>query len=452
MEDSMVIDKVIFHNWIGFYHGMNTDTLEIDFSKRKHRVCLIIGTNGSGKTALEEGLTLFPNIYSAVRDSNDFIMVDKDGNRNGSREIYFHNSRDSFVSKVYWINDKTKCYLFKTTNNIEEDLNPSGNVTSYIEQLELRFGLTKDLDHLLFLGAGLRDIVSMTPSERKNHISKFTPSIEKYLELHKMSGKYYTKLKNDISVVTSELHRIGDDKDKIESLRDAIKVKYDKTLESLQFLKHVESTTIQTINMLTINGISIIDLYDSRVKENNSLCVDLTRCNDEFKALCNKHGLSTGLKDANYSSILTTLHDEHLQLKFKVDNFQQRKRELTETQSNLQNVLNTKQAYYTRYVQDNDPEKFLNEQRNLNNELESIQKILDEFKSVPGLDGRITEVIFNKDDAMQYLIFIDNLMMKIEMLENNYSENHILYNWLHNSQEYDPVFRSNEISDQIVEK
>ena len=121
----MVIDKVIFRNWIGFWHGMDTDTLEIDFTKRKHRICLIVGTNGSGKTALEEGLTLFPNIYSSVRDSNDFIRIDENGNKEGSREIYFHNSKDTFVSKVYWINEKTKCYLFRTTGGIEEDLNPS---------------------------------------------------------------------------------------------------------------------------------------------------------------------------------------------------------------------------------------------------------------------------------------------------------------------------------------
>ncbi|MBO4735261.1 MAG: AAA family ATPase, partial [Paludibacteraceae bacterium] len=50
----MVIDKVTFHNWVGFYYGMHTDTFEIDFTKRKHRMCLVFGTNGSGKTTLLE--------------------------------------------------------------------------------------------------------------------------------------------------------------------------------------------------------------------------------------------------------------------------------------------------------------------------------------------------------------------------------------------------------------
>ena len=447
----MVIDKVIFRNWIGFWHGMDTDTLEIDFTKRKHRVCLIVGTNGSGKTALEEGLTLFPNIYSSVRDSNDFIRIDENGNKEGSREIYFHNSKDTFVSKVYWINEKTKCYLFRTTGGIEEDLNPSGNVTSYNEQLELRFGLTKDLDHLLFLGAGLRDIVSMTPSERKNQISKFTPSIEKYLELHKMSGKYYTKLKNDISVVTSELHRLGDDKGKIESLRDALKVKYDKTLESLQFLKHVETTTTQTIGMLTVNGTPIIDLYDSKVKKNNLLCEELTTKNNEFKSLCQKYGLTTGLKDEEYAAALGSTHDDFMKLKFKVDNFQQRQRELVETKTNLQNTLDTKRSIYDRYVKENDPQKFLDEQRGLNDELIKVQSTLDEFKDIPGLGDR-NAILFNKDDATKYLIFVDNLMSKIEMLGQLYSEGKILENWLNDNPESNPEYRLNDLREFISQK
>ena len=136
--------KAKFHHWTGIRLGLGVDDLELDFTKSKNRICLVLGTNGSGKTTILEGLTLFTDIYSAQRDSNDFIDVDESGNKDGYRHIYFQNGNDVFLSKVEWIGDKTRCYLTRVdSSNWDrelEDLNPSGNVRSYEEQLFLRDG------------------------------------------------------------------------------------------------------------------------------------------------------------------------------------------------------------------------------------------------------------------------------------------------------------------------
>ena len=448
----MVIDKVIFHNWVGFYYGLHTDTFELDFTKRKHRMCLVFGTNGSGKTTLLEGLTLFTNIYSSVRESNDFIIKDKYGNRDGSRIIEFHNDTDTFVSKVYWINDKTKAYLFRTTGGIEDDLNPSGNVTTYNEQLELRFGLTKDLDRLLFLGPGMKDIISLTPSERKNQISKFTPSIEKYLELYKNSTKYFSKLKSDIAVVSSELHKLGDDRDKIISLRDSSKAKYDKTLESLQFLKHVESTTEKTIDMLSINGQSIIGIYDNKVDQYNEMCKDLKVVNDIFHETTSRYGISSNLHESDYQNEYNKVHDELIKIQFNNENFRKHERELIDLKTNLEKTAETQRLYLNQYISENDPEKFKQEQSALHEELVTTESSIEELKKSPGLENP-ESILFDLDDSTKYLVFVDNLMSRLTMISDYYTEGGILEKWVHGSiSELNPEQMVIELKQQLVEK
>lgn len=448
----MVIDKVTFHNWVGFYYGMHTDTFEIDFTKRKHRMCLVFGTNGSGKTTLLEGLTLFTNIYSSVRDSNDFIITDENGNRDGSRIIEFHDDKDTYVSKVYWLTDKTKAYLFRTTGGIEEDLNPSGNVTTYNEQLELRFGLTKDLDRLLFLGPGMKDIISLTPSERKNQISKFTPSIEKYLELYKGSAKYYSKLKSDIAVVTSELHKLGDDRDKIISLRDSSKAKYEKTLEDLQFLKHVESTTVKTIDMLSINGQSIIGIYDNKVDQYNEQCKDLNVVNGLFKQYTAKYGISSNLHEPEYQAEYNKVHDELVKIQFSAENFRKHERELIDLKTNLMKTVETQRNYLNQYISENDPEKFKREQSALHDELVSVESSIEELKKFPGLEDP-KNILFDLDDSTKYLVFVDNLMNRLTMISDYYTEGSILEKWINGTiSELNPEQMICELRQKLSEK
>ena len=60
-----------FKGYIGFNAVMGLDELEIDFSKAKHSICLIVGMNGSGKSTLLSALNIFP-------DNNSVYMKNKD--------------------------------------------------------------------------------------------------------------------------------------------------------------------------------------------------------------------------------------------------------------------------------------------------------------------------------------------------------------------------------------
>ncbi len=63
-----------FTGYVGFNAVMGLDELEIDFSKSKHKICLIVGMNGSGKSTLLTALNIFP-------DPSSYYMKNKNASK-----------------------------------------------------------------------------------------------------------------------------------------------------------------------------------------------------------------------------------------------------------------------------------------------------------------------------------------------------------------------------------
>jgi hypothetical protein len=425
----MKYTKAIFKNFIGFQIGLGVDIIEIDLSKSKNRIILCLAPNRSGKTTFFEGITLFSTIYSAVRGENNFIIDGKDG----YRELHLFHNGLLYISKVHWLSKGgTRCYLSVIQDGLETELNPSGLVRAYEEVLFARFGLTKDHSKLLFLGPGLRDIISSSPAERKTNISKFTPNISEYLELNKITAKYFSKLKNDITVIVNELHRLGDDKDKIILLRDAAKEKYNISLERLQHLRTVESNAQKIIDMLTINGTPITVAYDANAAQFNELCVNLNIWNTKFVNFCGKYKLLTSLKQEKYAKFAQQVRDEFMQLKFQCESFEKREQELISSRDTLQSMLNQKKQDYTDYTEKNNPEKFLLQQETLRVELSESESLLNIiYSECPDLKS--FKDLFDDTDATKYLMFIDSATDRISAIQAQYGENEVFGHYMENN-------------------
>ena len=54
-------------NYINIYHGLGRTSLDIDFSRCNHKILIILGQNGSGKSSI------FKSISPFMDDSSVFI-------------------------------------------------------------------------------------------------------------------------------------------------------------------------------------------------------------------------------------------------------------------------------------------------------------------------------------------------------------------------------------------
>ena len=204
-------------NYIGIYNGMGLYNIKINFLKSKHRICVIKGTNGSGKTTIQSALSLFP-------DSNDAFIPDKPAkkivqvlNNNIIYEVkFFHDIRTSGVRIP------TKAFITKKTpDGNEVELNPSGNVTSYKDILYQEFKLDSNFFALTRLSMDDRGLGYKRPADRKKFVNSIIESLDVYNEIYKTISKKANNIKAVMNNITSRLGSIGD-KGSIVSLRDSL--------------------------------------------------------------------------------------------------------------------------------------------------------------------------------------------------------------------------------------
>ena len=204
-------------NYIGIYNGMGLYNIKINFLKSKHRICVIKGTNGSGKTTIQSALSLFP-------DGNESFIPDKPAkkivrvlNNNIEYEVkFFHDIRSSGVRIP------TKAFITKKTpDGNEVELNPSGNVTSYKDILYQEFKLDSNFFALTRLSMDDRGLGYKRPADRKKFVNSIIESLDVYNEIYKTISKKANNIKAVMNNITSRLGSIGD-KGSIVSLRDSL--------------------------------------------------------------------------------------------------------------------------------------------------------------------------------------------------------------------------------------
>ena len=204
-------------NYIGIYNGMGLYNIKINFLKAKHRICVIKGTNGSGKTTIQSALSLFPDGSESFIPDKPAKKVVQVLNNNIIYEIkFFHDIRSSGVRIP------TKAFITKKTPDGDEvELNPSGNVTSYKDILYQEFKLDSNFFALTRLSMDDRGLGYKKPADRKKFVNSIIESLDVYNEIYKTISKKANNIKAVMNNITSRLGSIGD-KGSIVSLRDSL--------------------------------------------------------------------------------------------------------------------------------------------------------------------------------------------------------------------------------------
>jgi hypothetical protein len=86
---------------------------------------------------------------------------------------------------------KTTCFLTKKDliTGEEVELNPNGNVTSYLEACKVHLGYDKNYKSIGYLSEDMRNLVSMGFTERQQLISNWLPNTSEFLQASKIAQK-----------------------------------------------------------------------------------------------------------------------------------------------------------------------------------------------------------------------------------------------------------------------
>ena len=196
-----------FKGYIGFNAIMGLDELEIDFSKSRHSICLIVGMNGSGKSTLLSALNIFP-------DNNTVYMKNKDGSKlirlvdgNNLYEVEIISPYDGKGGRK-----TTKAFIRMNG----EELNPNGNVSSYRDIIANEFELDSNFISLSMMTSVDRGLADKTPAERKKFVANVIENLVTYNNMYKTLNKKSLLYKSHINTLHTKIQSSGD-KDALES-------------------------------------------------------------------------------------------------------------------------------------------------------------------------------------------------------------------------------------------
>lgn len=259
-------------NYIGIFNGMGLEDIEIDFSKCTHRILIIKGDNGTGKSTIFKALT-------PLSDSSINFIEEK----TAIKEISYMMNDNTIVNIKYEsvFKDKTrkptKCYMSKITQDgTVTNINPTNNITTAKEIIYDLFGLDDNFIVLSQLSANKKGLGGLKPSERKRYVNNIVSSLSAYSEMNKLMTTKSSVLKSILASISTKLSQIGN----IELVKNNII----KNEEALSSLKQKEENLVYKIASLN-NKISEIDTTGNYLDTYKDLSFRKTILEKEMKDL-----------------------------------------------------------------------------------------------------------------------------------------------------------------------
>lgn len=259
-------------NYIGIFNGMGLEDIEIDFSKCTHRILIIKGDNGTGKSTIFKALT-------PLSDSSINFIEEK----TAIKEISYMMNDNTIVNIKYEsvFKDKTrkptKCYMSKITQDgTVTNINPTNNITTAKEIIYDLFGLDDNFIVLSQLSANKKGLGGLKPSERKRYVNNIVSSLSAYSEMNKLMTTKSSVLKSILASISTKLSQIGN----IELVKSNIV----KNEEALSSLKQKEENLVYKIASLN-NKISEIDTTGNYLDTYKDLSFRKTILEKEMKDL-----------------------------------------------------------------------------------------------------------------------------------------------------------------------
>lgn len=205
----MICLYIELDNYGGIYNGLHLNHIAIDFRQCKHKVILLKGDSGSGKSTIIESISPLPE------DNEYFIQGMPASKKIGYLDeltgitydiVYIHDvknneSRDRATAKGYI----TKRY----PDGRVQELNPTGNITPCKEMIYSEFELDPNFIALTKMNTTDKGLVNKTPSARKTYVNSILAVTQAYNEMYKKINKKATMFKDRIKRINAKIDSIG---------------------------------------------------------------------------------------------------------------------------------------------------------------------------------------------------------------------------------------------------
>ena len=434
-------------NFVGIKLGMDLDEIEIDRTKSDNNIILLIGDNGSGKSSLMMEMTPIPLEHIGARNKSR-IVPDKIG----VKELdYLVDGYVLYKIKIIYDPKKTtKCYITKVIDGKEIDLNPNGNVESYLEVVEHELHMKKSYTNVGYLcGNGEnKNFVAMQPTERNNYISEWMPEISDFLDAYRLSTKILSKLKRDIDSYNKQIGTMS-------SINYELELSYlNSNIENVsRSIKELEMkmTQLRTYNEQIFKGVkSANELETLKLRYLKTLKLHKEKYNNFLNTYKNLSQIKFSSKDdfdENYKKLSKRVSDEQHLINHLQETLNIISSEISSTEALLnpdEKISNTDlQTIHSTIDMNNDLLKSIDESINntINNypniefmsnetynELKSFISILDEkfrqlndvvpMESIKDMDN-LTKVIEDNEESLVKLSdLINNKQTKLTFINN----------------------------------
>jgi len=222
----MYIEYLKLRNYIGILKGTGLNEIEIDFkSKKRNKIVMLVGRNGSGKSVIMNSLTPFSGSFDTRKN---LIIPDEEG----YKELIISHNESRYVIKHHYTKGGIKSYFSKDG----EELNKNGLVRSFESLVESELGFNSEYLRVGRIGSVMNNFIDLKTAERKKYITNLLPNVDEFLEAFKNVHKRFSSIKSKLNYVVENINKIPEEKtiNKNISIINNTILDVEESLEKLQ--------------------------------------------------------------------------------------------------------------------------------------------------------------------------------------------------------------------------
>lgn len=387
--------------YIGIYNGMGLNEIEIDLSKAKHKLLIIKGSNGSGKSTIEKALNPLPdpNLFfiPGVSAKKELILQDKDILY---KIVYSHPVKNGSGER-----DTTKGYIYK--NGIL--LNPNGNISDAKNIIYEELNLDPNFVALSTLSSEDRGLADKKPSDRKRFINSIIPSLDAYNNIYKKLSKKSSILKASMNTLSSKIESTPSEESLNETLK-SLNGRIKEVKKSKDDLVTKNGVLTATINQLDPTG-EIQSEYNDLVKSLTEYEKELTLLRNQIKFSLDDLSLS---EEDDISEIKSKLNSRQIVLETSISDTQRNIENTLVLRENESKELQKKIAKLQSITNDVSYSDLITKIRSLKSKVSECEKIFNEM-------GLKDATILTKDEYITGLEKMREIKLSLDVLRDEYS-------------------------------